>query len=56
MTIPGKHGVNFYICLGEDTENDPYDFAKVRFPAVFTNFAATLARQPLAASLAPRLN
>ena len=31
MTIPGKHGVNFYICLGKDTENDPYDFAKVRF-------------------------
>ena len=29
MTIPGKHGVNFYICLGENIENDPYDFVKV---------------------------
>ena len=33
-----------------------WKFAKRIFVAVFTNFAATLARQPSAASLAPRLN
>ena len=33
-----------------------WKFARRIFVAVFTNFAATLARQPSAASLAPRLN
>ena len=29
MLSPGKHGVNFYMCLGEDPRIDPYDYGKV---------------------------
>ena len=37
MTVPGKHGVNFYICLGVNIENDPYDFAKVSLKHFFVD-------------------
>ena len=29
MLSPGKHGVNFYMCSGEDPRIDPYDYGKV---------------------------
>ena len=30
MIIPGKKGINFYMCTGEDPNNDDYAFKKVR--------------------------
>ena len=29
MVIPGKHGINYYMCTGENPANDTYDFKKV---------------------------
>ena len=29
MLSPGKQGVNFYMCLGENPLVDPYDYGKV---------------------------
>ena len=30
MLSPGKFGANYYMCLGEDPSQDPYDHGKVR--------------------------
>ena len=30
MLIPGKHGINYYICLGINPEVDPYNYEKVK--------------------------
>ena len=31
MIIPGKKGINFYMCTGEDPRNDEYSYKKVSF-------------------------
>ena len=31
MMLPGKNGINYYICTGENPKNDPYSVNKVRY-------------------------
>ena len=31
MEVPGRHGVNYYMCLGVSPEVDIYDYNKVRY-------------------------
>ena len=30
MMLPGKKGINYYMCTGENPENDPYSQKKVK--------------------------
>ena len=29
MEVPGRHGVNYYMCLGISPEEDAFDYKKV---------------------------
>ena len=31
MEVPGRHGVNYYMCLGVSPETDAYDYNKVSY-------------------------
>lgn len=49
MVIPGKMGVNYYMCIGEDPQIDSFNFGKVSLK-MHRSLHALLQRHPCAAA------